>query len=459
MIGMDLNNDSIGLSLKDKASHASRRYRLLIGMVCLGLGLRLIVLLVYLAAHGGRGEIWEYEAIAKNLLAGKGFTYEFNGTTYQSYAVPVFPLVCALLHVVGGDGLGLYYVFHLAVSAGIMVLTYAIATSFFGERVGLLSALLVAVEPGLVIYQSYKVDVMALAGALLLLGMLLFRRLTDSLDGRWAVALGVVLGVGILTRPDLVALGGLLLLWLARDRWRAGHILRVSAIAIVVAMLIVMPWSIRNYRVHGQVVLLTTVTGEWFWRGNNPNATGTSLTEDGRSQLEAAPAGFRERLFAASELQQNALLTEEAVRFIKADPAGFLTRAAKRAYYFWWFTPTFGMSTYEWVSDWGRMAYKLGYAVVLGLAGLGAMSARGAKGPQAGHDGVYLLVVPVCLALVHSINYVEGRHRVLVMPLLLILAAQGIAAGLDRVRGVSVMPSMPQAGEDPSAHLRSPRAP
>lgn len=459
MIGTALNKDSTGPFLGDSVSVNMHRQRILLGVVCLGVGFRLAVLLVYLVTHGWHGETWEYEAIAGNLLAGKGFTYEFNETTYQSYAVPVFPLVCAFLHLMGGSGLGLYYVFHLAASAGIIVLTYAIASRSFGHRIGLLSAVLVALEPGLVIYQSYKVDVMALAGVLLLLGVLAFFRLVDSFDDRWALGLGVVLGIGILTRPDLVALGGLLLVWLVWQRRQAKPILRVSAIAIVVAMLIVAPWSMRNYRVHGQFVLLTTVTGEWLWRGNNLNATGTSLTADGRSQLEAAPAAFRERIFAANELQQNALLTEEAVRFIRDDPAAFLARAAKRFWYFWWFTPTFGLSRYEWVPDLGRVAYRLGYGVILGMAGWGFVRARGMKGAPASRAAVYLLVVPVCIALVHSMNYVEGRHRVLVMPLLLILAAQGMVGVVDRVRQSRAALPSSRNSEDPSVHLRSPHAP
>ena len=30
-------------------------------------------------------DLWESEAIAQNLLAGRGFTYQFLGTTYRSY--------------------------------------------------------------------------------------------------------------------------------------------------------------------------------------------------------------------------------------------------------------------------------------------------------------------------------------------------------------------------------------
>lgn len=434
MTGTVLNKDSTGPSLGNSVMVHIRRHRLLLGVVCLGVGCRLVVLLMYLATHGGHGETWEYESIADNLLAGKGFTYEFNETTYRSYAVPVFPLICAFLHLIGGTGLGLYYAFHLATSAGIIALTYLIAVRSFGHRIGLLSAMLVALEPGLVIYQSYKVDVMALAGALLLLGVLTFFRLIDSFDDRWALGLGIVLGIGVLTRPDLAALGGLLLVWLVMQRRQVKPILRVSAIIFVVAVITVAPWSMRNYRVHGQVVLLTTVTGEWLWRGNNPNATGTSLTSDGRSQLEAAPPVFRARVFAANELQQNALLTEQAVRFIRNDPVAFFSRAAKRFWYFWWFTPTFGLSQYEWVPDLGRMAYRVGYGVILGLASFGLVWARGMKDRPVSRDAVYLLVVPVGIALVHSINYVEGRHRVLVMPLLLILAAQGLIGAGEWVK-------------------------
>jgi len=39
-----------------------------------------------------------------------------------------------------------------------------------------------------------------------------------------------------------------------------------------------------------------------------------------------------------------------------------------------------------------------------------------------------VLSIPVWMALIHSASYVEGRHRLMVMPIILIVTASGMLA-------------------------------
>jgi 4-amino-4-deoxy-L-arabinose transferase-like glycosyltransferase len=126
-----------------------------------GLFLRLTALFWYLSTHGWKGETWEYEVIANNLLAGKGFVFLFHGSVYRSLCVPFFPAICAALHWLGGSGLGLYYVFQLSCALGIISLTYFLTTRLFGENAAGYAGWLVALDPASIVYQSYKVDAMA----------------------------------------------------------------------------------------------------------------------------------------------------------------------------------------------------------------------------------------------------------------------------------------------------------
>lgn len=402
----------------------SRRTLLLV-VIGLGVLVRLGVLLLYLDRHGWVGETWETEVVASNLLQGDGYGFAMHNTLYRSYSVPVFPLVSYLLHRLGGPGLAAYYTFHLLSAAGLIWLTHAIAIRWFGASTAVLAATLVAFEPGLVMYGSYKVEPTTLTTLLMLAAFYLFVAMTCSFDWLRALGAGLLIGLGVLTRSEPIVTLALIPVWLLfeRKRWRS---LVIPACVVVLGTALSMsPWLIRNYAIHGQL-LLTTTSGETLWRGNNPNSTGTTVTTDLRAQFDAAPEEFRGRILRGGELEQNSLFQQEALDFIAGDPVGFLRRATTKFYYFWWFTPMFGTQHYEWILPQLMGAYKGLYLLLLAATAIGLYRLVRYSDEDGRRVVVYLMTVVVMTGALHAIYYVEGRHRVLVMPFLLIVAAQGL---------------------------------
>ncbi len=407
------------------------RHKTLLMLLSVGLAVRLTVLLFYLSTHDWQGETWEYEAIATNLLEGRGYVFDFHNTVYRSFSVPVFPILCYALHLIGGPGLSLYYVFHLSVALGVIVLTYAMACRWFGEQTALVAAFFVALEPGLVVYHSYKVDPVALSTFLLLLGVYTFTRAADSLDKRLAWASGAVMGFGVMTRPDLIAVLAVVVLWMILERRRLFTALRLATPVIVAATLVVAPWVIRNYYIHGQVLVTYSVSSELLWRGNNPNSTGTTLTFANENQFDRAPKDFRAMVESSSEMEIYALFREEALRYIAQDPAGFIRRVLEKFWYFGWFSPTYAANHYGWIPVVLVDTYKLLYGMVIGLAVVGGWFVVRDGPIVMRRTSLYLLTVVIAVALIHSIGYVEGRHRVLVMPIILMWAAHGLVTCWD----------------------------
>lgn len=89
-----------------------------------------------------------------------------------------------------------------------------------------------------------------------------------------AVLAGLVLGVGILTRPLMVLLPFVLpfgLAGLSKGRWRA---ISTAFLILLTALLTVSPWLWRNHQLTGRWTTLTTSGGFNFWVGNNPDAQG-----------------------------------------------------------------------------------------------------------------------------------------------------------------------------------------
>lgn len=383
------------------------------------------MLLWYLSLHGWAGETWEYEVIALNLLENGEYFYPFHGTDYRSYVGPVFPILCYLLHLIGGKGLFLYYVFHLSVALTTIWLTYRLASRWFSPQTGLIAGLLVALEPGLIVYNSYKVDVLTLAMCLLLLGLALCDRMVSTGEYRWTALLGILLGLSVMTRLDLIALLGPFLVWWAVARPRrvvVSHFLLVCTIALVV----VSPWLARNYAVHGRV-LFTTTAGEQLWVGNYEGTTGSATPLTGESHLDHAPPAIKEAMAHGTEIQQYDAFREEAVRAITANPVGFVQRAAGKFLAFWWFTPTYGLF-YKDIPALLRDGYKLLYSVLLLLAVAGAAMLWREGPPSRRLPAWSALATIFVVALIHSAYFVEGRHRILIMPLFLMFSAYGFQA-------------------------------
>ena len=398
--------------------------RPLLLMVGLGLLARLVVLFSYLAAHGGRVETWEYEVIARNLLDGKGYTLPDTAGTLHSFGSPLFPFISTLFHWVGGrENFVPYLIFQLALSLGLIGLIYRFTRRLFGETTALWASLLVALEPGLVLFGSYRVHEMTLVVFLTVATLELFVLLRERCHASLAVSLGLVIGLGFLARPTAIAFLPMLALWGILERRKKGTLPSV-AVALVVAMLTVFPWVLRNYHVTGKWALLSQNWTESFWRGNNPLSTGSNLTQDGRVLLEAAPEELREKVLLSDEQERHRIFWQESHRTIAQQPLQFLRRCAQKFWYFWWFAPTYGL-TYREIPDLAKRGYQFLYGGLLSTAVIGLFWAYRALPRQDRLILAYLVTFAIGLASLHALVYVEGRHKLVIMPFLLMFSAYG----------------------------------
>ncbi len=406
-----------------KALAYARRNPGLAAAIALGLAARLAILLFYLATHQWQVKTWEPEAIARNLLSGQGYVFSYHGTSYKSAYVPVFPLLSAGLHALTGPGFIAYYLFQLSSAALLIWLVYACAERWFGRGAALPAAWLAAFEPGLVLYQSYTVEVTSLSALLLLASLYTFHAAKESPAPKRWLASGLLMGLGALSRPDIIAAWIAPLMNLVLERGRAAA-WKAAAWTGLGIFLLVGPWALRNLLIHHRFMPFSSLPGEILWVGNNPKSTGTLWTQEGRPQIFEAPADLQARIEGGGELANLDDYHEAAVRFIAADPAAFLMRCARSFVSFWWFPPRFGAGKYyTWLPPSIFSGYKLLYGGLLLLVLLGAASAL--AHPSSRAVALSMTAAALGVALIHCPTYVEGRHRVLVMPILLIFAARG----------------------------------
>lgn len=384
----------------------------------------LIRLFVALAMGGlSRPEVNEYNSMARAMLDGRGYIFGHLGIIYHSYAPPLHTWLTVASYWVAHS---LTPLMLLQCVAGAMtaIASAAIAMRLFGEaRAGLAAGLLVAINPGLVVYASTKAHPLTFDALFFTLALLQTLRVADAPGIARGVQFGAIVGIGALSRGTMVIFLPVAAVWLvfAGRGTRQRTLWRSVAVACVVAVLLIAPWSIRNTLVHHRFVWLLTTDGEDFWRGNNPYATGHSYITPGHTVLNALPVEERADLERQpDELAQSQWFMDRAMTYVKAHPAAFVRLTLTKLGQFWSYAPQTGV---HYPAGW-LPTYLVYYVAALVLAVAGARRAW-ASGGTAAAGAVLVLLFLLGLSSLQSLYYVEGRHRWAVEPMLLALSAGG----------------------------------
>lgn len=382
----------------------------------------------------------EYDTIARNMVAGDGFSYAHHGVTYHSFAAPLHSWISAASYWLT-DSIVPVMLLQIGEGVALSIVAAIIAGRVFGGWMAAAAAgLLVAVHPGQIVYNATISHPLSFDALCFSLAVLAAMRLSERQTPWRAVQLGLVIGVGTLSRGTLVVFLPLVAAWFLavtpRPAWKA--MLRSIVIAAACAAAVVAPCTIRNSLLHHQFVFLVTTDAEAFWRGNNVNATGHSYIDAERLVTTALPPGELDDLRAQpDEIAQREWFSRRARAFILEHPDAFIRLTALKFFYFWWFAPQTGVLYPQTWLNW----YKAFYVGTALLAVVGTLKVV-RSGPPATHVVLLIACFLLSLSALQSLYYVEGRHRWAVEPMMLILSGGGLAALLPRPRRLSALPDM-----------------
>jgi hypothetical protein len=262
---------------------------------------------------------------------------------------------------------------------------------------------------------------------------------------RRGALLGVVGALGILGEPILaapLAAAWLLLGWVmvrtpTPERRRRAAVL---VFALLAALLVLLPWSIRNYQAHGRLVPVKSTFWYVFWQGNHLQSTGTdklTLSPEladklawrlGFGGLDAELEAARQQAqsvdshLTPEELHELADLPDEMARVdwfkarilstLSEHPGHYLRLCAVRLWQLLWFDSTNPRALV--------LPYRGSWLVLAVAALLGCALAR--RDPP--RRGVILLAMVLALAGAHVAVIMSSRFR---LPL---EAALTLVAGL-----------------------------
>lgn len=374
---------------------------------------------IFLTGSHLHPETWEYEIIANNLLKGDGFVYPFLGTIYHAFEAPLYPIFCAVVYFFTNHSYLALEIIQAVISSLTCVIVFKIADRMFGKRAGILSALIAALHPGLIVYTA-KLHPLFMDAFLISLVVFLFMKLRAEISLKNQIFTGIAAGLCILTRPTIGLFLLLALAWIFyKKRYTEKKVLLKTLLVLCVSLLIVLPWTIRNYAALGRFVFIQNSSDWLFWCGNNQNATGTNYMPDGNMVCRQAPPEFYKRLYSLDETGQAKYLRQENFNFIKTNPLKFGLLFARKLYYFWWFSPQSGMlypSLYF-------VIYKIYYAIICFFAIFGIALSLKSREEKIKEGTQLLLLLLFSISFIQSLFYAEGRHRWAVEPLFFIFSA------------------------------------
>ncbi len=221
------------------------------------------------AIHGSAS----FDTYARNLLATG--VYGLTPGVPDAVLPPLYSYVLTVVYGLFGRGYWQVGLFHtLLDGASILMLVEIGRRLFKNEWIGWLAGIFYAVYPYLVFQNLTLIDTGLFITELhaFVLVMLLLRE-PDQRDRRvWLLAIlgGLILGLATLTRPILLPLAALIGLWFLLRRSLINSILRLLPVAVI-AVLVLVPWIVRNEAVYGAFVPISITGGSNFYQGNNPD--------------------------------------------------------------------------------------------------------------------------------------------------------------------------------------------
>ena len=315
------------------------------------------------------------------------------------------------------------------------------ARRWHGSRAGWMAGTLAALCGLFTFYETLILQA-ALDPFLTSLDLYLLTRALQADRPSWWAAAGAGLGLHVLNRPNLlIVLAGLAAIVIVRGLVRIGHERWPSTarglLLAAAGLAVIAPATVRNWRVSGELVLVSSHGGLNFFIGNGPDATGTftrvlDLEPSITGQwLGAVDTVGRELGRPPTAADVSDYFYGQAFAWIHGHPADALALVGRKTWYA--LSATFLTLNHSFPFFAEEVEGPLGWLVVgpwlivpLGLVGLVVAQPRNVSGYW-----VWAAYVPLAILAI-VIFYVAARYRLPYQVALTVAAGGGLSWLLDR---------------------------
>jgi 4-amino-4-deoxy-L-arabinose transferase-like glycosyltransferase len=397
-----------------------------------------------------------YDSQARALLTKGMFALTFD-------QAPLYTLFLAANYFLFGHGYLAPRIVQCLMGAASCVMVQRLGGRLAGRTAGVMAGFAGALYGPLVFYETDLLrEVLVIFLALAVLLCLL--RSDEGGRLRWVAAAGFLMGLSLITRENVLLFLPVAAAWLSfrahrppKNRWLA------PAVFVLLAMLPVVPVTMRNYLSTGAFVPISSQAGMNFFIGNSADSERLTGLQPGIEWERMANAPRAELGEDASPDAYNAWFFQRAFRDIAAAPGAWVTKLVKKAWLVFAaeeLDPNNDINLYRGESWLLRvLIFRLGplwfpFGLVAPFFVLGAVTRK----PSASAWLILGFIAAYATSLV--LYHVRARYRLPIVPVMLPFAAAGalwvaeqwkvrnakaLAAGLLGVLAVAVLVNAPIA--------------
>jgi 4-amino-4-deoxy-L-arabinose transferase-like glycosyltransferase len=372
--------------------------------------------------------------IAFSLAQGHGFSspwWQETGAT--AWLTPVYPWIVSIAYRVFGihtpHAFYAVVLLNIIFSAATCVPIYFIGNKAAGLGVASGAAWLWAIFPSAILIPYEWVWDTSLSA--LLMTTILWATFELAESSRWRdwTLYGALWGLALMTNPALGSVLPVLLGW-AAYRGIRNRALRVAPplLTLGIAILCCVPWTVRNYIVFHRLVPLRSNFSLELWLGNNRNF-------DENSQIVPPADPTKEEIRKYIRMGETAFMAEKwqnATTFIRTHPRLEAALWTRRFVATWTGAERPVESFQDAESNFVRVVLACNFLVAVGtLAGMAVLVLRRSA------YAFPLAAVPLVYPAVYYATHTSLRYRHPIDPVLLVLAAIGLAGWLTDGRHCS----------------------
>lgn len=437
-------------SLKTNATRSSAKPRLRVGpsllplsdrgKVALLLAMALLVRLIAIVATRPlrlSSDPADYDRLGRLIAAAHGF-----GTSGLSpsggptaFRAPLYPSFLGFVYKLTGGSVTAARVCGALLGVGTVALIGLVAYLLWGRRAGWIAGGIAAVLPSLVTTSTALLsESIYLPLEMLAVASVLLARRAARHRYLWLAAGGASAGLGVLARPNgaVLVLGLAALIVLPFSRAVIWSSLRQAALLGAVAVLVVTPWEVRNAVDFHKFVPISTIDGYNLAGVFNGEAANDKFPQTYQWRPPVGVAALQP-LFKDRRLNEATLgdrLWSSGTKWLENHPAA-LPEA-----YFW---NTFRMIDLSGITENTASMQEMGFGKAAAAAEiaafwlLAALALIGIAGRRTRGAPWSLWITPILFWLITTPFLSSTRIRTPIDPFIVICAALGVVAVLDRI--------------------------
>jgi Flp pilus assembly protein TadD/4-amino-4-deoxy-L-arabinose transferase-like glycosyltransferase len=425
-----------------------RREKIILAIITtLGFALRLIYLFTMKSNWPGFDtptidalyhHLWAQKIVSGDILSGGPF-----------FRAPLYPYLLAAVYSILGTNFLLVFLIQNILGTAAIILVYLICREFFRPSIGYIAAILTAINGVAIFFEcQLLLDFLLIDFILFIIYFLLAAARKGS--SLYYLSAGISIGLFAITRPNILAVIPLIILWIFLMRNPAKSSIKYSTILLAGAALIILPITARNVFIGHDVVLIASQGGINFYIGNNEKADGYTALLPGKghtwqysdAEYDAAiELGVKPGTLKPSQVSD--FYYNKSLKFILGSPWRFIKLQIKKLYLFWNYFEISNNNSLFFITRY----IGLGFYPIYLFAIIGPIGLVGAIALFKRNRRLWLIPFMIFGYMLTVIAYfVTDRFRLPILPLLSISTAYVLCEIFDAIKDKKYRRGLAYAG-------------